>query len=103
MISQNWLRLLSGAPVRGVRSRWRKATPVSCLRLPTSSTISITLSRSTMFRIDARKGEFLTILGESGSGKTTLLRVISGLERPTSIRRLAIDGIDVVGPSCRAA
>ena len=31
--------------------------------------------------ISARRGEFLTILGESGSGKTTLLRVISGLER----------------------
>ena len=45
--------------------------------------------------LDARKGEFLTILGESGSGKTTLLRVISGLERPTSVRRLAIDGEDV--------
>ena len=29
--------------------------------------------------LDARKGEFLTILGESGSGKTTRLRVISGL------------------------
>ena len=46
--------------------------------------------------LDARKGEFLTILGESGSGKTTLLRVISGLERPTSVHRLAIDGVDVV-------
>jgi putative spermidine/putrescine transport system ATP-binding protein/spermidine/putrescine transport system ATP-binding protein len=45
--------------------------------------------------LEARKGEFLTILGESGSGKTTLLRVISGLERPTSVRRLAIDGEDV--------
>src|SRR6185503_6516501 len=45
--------------------------------------------------LDAQKGEFLTILGESGSGKTTLLRVISGLERPTSIKRLAIDGEDV--------
>src|SRR5882724_1809380 len=45
--------------------------------------------------LEARKGEFLTILGESGSGKTTLLRVISGLERPTSVKRLAIDGEDV--------
>jgi len=45
--------------------------------------------------IEARKGEFLTILGESGSGKTTLLRVIAGLEHPTSIARLAIDGVDV--------
>jgi putative spermidine/putrescine transport system ATP-binding protein/spermidine/putrescine transport system ATP-binding protein len=40
-------------------------------------------------------GEFLTILGESGSGKTTMLRVIAGLERPTAIKRLAIDGQDV--------
>ena len=45
--------------------------------------------------LDARRGEFLTILGESGSGKTTLLRIISGLERPKSVERLAIDGIDV--------
>jgi ABC-type Fe3+/spermidine/putrescine transport system ATPase subunit len=45
--------------------------------------------------LDAQKGEFLTILGESGSGKTTLLRVISGLERPTSVTRIAIDGVDV--------
>lgn len=40
-------------------------------------------------------GEFLTILGESGSGKTTILRIIAGLERPTAVKRLAIDGQDV--------
>jgi spermidine/putrescine transport system ATP-binding protein len=40
-------------------------------------------------------GEFLTILGESGSGKTTMLRVIAGLEQPTAVQRLAIDGEDV--------
>jgi spermidine/putrescine transport system ATP-binding protein len=45
--------------------------------------------------LSARRGEFLTILGESGSGKTTLLRVISGLERPTSVAALLIDGVDV--------
>jgi putative spermidine/putrescine transport system ATP-binding protein/spermidine/putrescine transport system ATP-binding protein len=47
--------------------------------------------------LSAARGEFLTILGESGSGKTTLLRVVSGLERPSSVTRLAIDGEDVAG------
>ncbi|MGH6941557.1 ABC transporter ATP-binding protein [Hypericibacter sp.] len=45
--------------------------------------------------LTAERGEFLTILGASGSGKTTMLRVISGLERPSRIERLAIDGQDV--------
>ncbi len=45
--------------------------------------------------ITARRGEFLTLLGESGSGKTTLLRIVAGLERPTRIARMAIDGEDV--------
>jgi spermidine/putrescine transport system ATP-binding protein len=45
--------------------------------------------------LTAKRGEFLTILGESGSGKTTMLRVISGLERPSSVGRLAINGEDV--------
>jgi ABC-type Fe3+/spermidine/putrescine transport system ATPase subunit len=44
--------------------------------------------------ITARRGEFLTLLGESGSGKTTLLRIIAGLERPTAIRSITIDGTD---------
>ena len=47
--------------------------------------------------LSAKRGEFLTILGESGSGKTTMLRVISGLEVPSSVARLAIDGVDVTG------
>lgn len=47
--------------------------------------------------IQAHPGEFLTLLGESGSGKTTLLRIIAGLEQPTSVRRLAIAGVDVSG------
>ena len=46
--------------------------------------------------LTAQKGEFLTILGESGSGKTTLLRIISGLEKPTSIGAIRIAGEDVV-------
>jgi spermidine/putrescine transport system ATP-binding protein len=45
--------------------------------------------------LSVEPGEFLTILGESGSGKTTILRVIAGLERPTSVARLAIAGEDV--------
>ena len=45
--------------------------------------------------LQVQRGEFLTILGESGSGKTTMLRVIAGLERPTSIDELSMDGIDV--------
>lgn len=45
--------------------------------------------------LEVASGEFLTVLGESGSGKTTMLRLIAGLERPTSVTRLAIDGQDV--------
>ena len=45
--------------------------------------------------ITARRGEFLTLLGESGSGKTTLLRVIAGLERPTQLGGIFIEGVDV--------
>ena len=32
--------------------------------------------------LEARAGEFLTLLGPSGCGKTTTLRLIAGLERP---------------------
>ncbi|MDA0230420.1 MAG: ABC transporter ATP-binding protein [Proteobacteria bacterium] len=45
--------------------------------------------------LTSRRGEFLTLLGESGSGKTTLLRIIAGLERPTRVGRISIDGEDV--------
>lgn len=47
--------------------------------------------------VRARKGEFLTILGQSGSGKTTLLRIISGLEQPTGVSVLQIGGKDALG------
>jgi len=47
--------------------------------------------------VDARQGEFLTILGQSGSGKTTLLRLIGGLDHPTRIEALRIGGKDVLG------
>jgi spermidine/putrescine transport system ATP-binding protein len=46
--------------------------------------------------VRARKGQFLTILGQSGSGKTTLLRIISGLEQPTQIAALRIAGKDAL-------
>ena len=36
--------------------------------------------------LQARQGEFFTLLGPSGSGKTTLLRLIAGFERPDSGR-----------------
>ena len=34
--------------------------------------------------LDAKQGEFLTLLGPSGCGKTTTLRMIAGFEEPTS-------------------
>ncbi len=43
----------------------------------------------------AKRGEFLTILGSSGSGKSTMLRILAGLELPTSIDELILDGVDV--------
>ena len=44
--------------------------------------------------LDARPGEFVSLLGPSGCGKTTSLRLIAGLERPDA-GRIAIDGRDV--------
>jgi len=43
--------------------------------------------------LEARDGEFLSLLGPSGSGKTTLLRVLAGLETPDQ-GRVVLDGID---------
>ena len=45
--------------------------------------------------LEARRGDFVALLGESGSGKTMLLRVISGLEKPRSVDQLVIGGVDV--------
>ena len=45
--------------------------------------------------VQARAGEFVTLLGPSGSGKTTLLRIIVGLERATSVEALEIGGQDM--------
>ena len=38
--------------------------------------------------LEARRGEFITLLGSSGCGKTTTLRIIAGLESPDSGRVL---------------
>ncbi|MEO8499409.1 MAG: ABC transporter ATP-binding protein [Vicinamibacteria bacterium] len=46
--------------------------------------------------LEARPGEFVTLLGPSGCGKTTLLRLIAGLDEVDS-GRIAISGNDVTG------
>lgn len=44
--------------------------------------------------LEAREGEFITLLGSSGCGKTTTLRIISGLESPDG-GRVILEGEDV--------
>jgi putative spermidine/putrescine transport system ATP-binding protein len=46
--------------------------------------------------VEAREGEFFTLLGPSGSGKTTCLRMIAGFERPDR-GRIELAGTDVTG------
>ena len=50
--------------------------------------------------LEARDGEFLTLLGPSGSGKTTLLRVLAGLDKPDR-GRVFLDGADFLALSAR--
>jgi len=50
--------------------------------------------------LEARDGEFLTLLGPSGSGKTTLLRVLAGLDKPDQ-GRVFLDGTDFLALSAR--
>ena len=50
--------------------------------------------------LEARDGEFLTLLGPSGSGKTTLLRVLAGLETPDH-GCVFLDGVDFLALSAR--
>ena len=44
--------------------------------------------------LEAKRGEFITLLGSSGCGKTTTLRIIAGLESPDS-GRVLLSGVDV--------
>jgi spermidine/putrescine transport system ATP-binding protein len=44
--------------------------------------------------LEARPGEFVTLLGPSGCGKTTLLRLIAGLDEVDS-GRIRVSGLDV--------
>lgn len=46
--------------------------------------------------LEAKPGEFLTILGSSGSGKTTLLKIIAGFE-PCNDGKIVINGADIAG------
>jgi sulfate transport system ATP-binding protein len=50
--------------------------------------------------LEARNGEFLTLLGPSGSGKTTLLRVLAGLDKPDH-GRVFMSGTDFLALSAR--
>ena len=45
--------------------------------------------------LTANSREFVTLLGPSGSGKSTLLRILAGLELPTKVDALILDGHDV--------
>lgn len=44
--------------------------------------------------LEARQGEFITLLGASGCGKTTTLRIIAGLELPDS-GQVILEGHDI--------
>ncbi len=46
------------------------------------------------FKLQVRKGEFVSFLGSSGCGKTTTLRMIAGFELPTS-GTVMLDGEDI--------
>ena len=46
--------------------------------------------------LEAKDGEFISLLGPSGCGKTTLLRIISGFEIPDA-GEVLLDGRDIIG------
>ncbi|MEZ2126635.1 MULTISPECIES: ABC transporter ATP-binding protein [unclassified Sinorhizobium] len=47
--------------------------------------------------IDARHGEFISIVGPSGCGKSTLMMMVAGLAKPTS-GQITVDGVEVTKP-----
>ncbi|MGI5825103.1 MAG: ABC transporter ATP-binding protein [Bacillota bacterium] len=47
---------------------------------------------------EAKKGDFVCLLGQSGCGKSTLLRLIAGLEK-SDAEQLLVDGKAITGPS----
>ncbi|MCL4518753.1 MAG: ABC transporter ATP-binding protein [Thaumarchaeota archaeon] len=44
------------------------------------------------------KGEFVTIIGPSGCGKSTLLHILAGLVKPSSVKKLLVDGREMNAP-----
>ncbi len=51
---------------------------------------------NTLFNVDVKAGEILSVIGPSGSGKTTLLNLIAGFIQP-SAGQILIDNNDISG------
>lgn len=49
--------------------------------------------------LTVERGEFLTLIGPSGCGKTTLLNIIAGLQEPTKVDTLLVEGAPVTKPN----